>query len=51
MDVDDLAWPLFVLAGVEADFEVEGPEELRERTAEVGRRFSRAAGPAAAARS
>ncbi len=30
MEVDDLAWPLFVLAGVEAEFEIEGPEELLE---------------------
>jgi predicted DNA-binding transcriptional regulator YafY len=42
MDVDDLSWPMFVLAGVGADFEIEGPDELRERTAEVGARFSRA---------
>ena len=42
MDVDDLAWPMFVLAGTDADFEIEGPDELRERTAEVGARFSRA---------
>ena len=44
LEVDDLAWPLFVLAGVEAEFEIEGPEELRRRTAEVSRRFARAAG-------
>ncbi len=44
MDVDDLAWPMFVLAGTDADFEIEGPDELRERTAEVGARFSRAGG-------
>ena len=43
MDVDDLAWPMFVLAGVDAEFEIEGPEELRERTTEIGERFSRAA--------
>jgi predicted DNA-binding transcriptional regulator YafY len=43
MDVDDLAWPLFVVAGLDADFEIEGPEELRERTTEVGERFTRAA--------
>ena len=44
MQVDDLAWPLFVLAGVEAEFEIEGPEELLRRTAEVSKRFARAAG-------
>jgi predicted DNA-binding transcriptional regulator YafY len=44
MDVDDLAWPMFVLAGVGAEFEIEGPDELREQTAEVAARFSRAAG-------
>ncbi len=44
MEADDLAWPMFVLAGVDADFEVEGPDELRQRTAEVGARFTRAGG-------
>lgn len=42
MEVDDLAWPMFVLAQVDADFEVEGPDEMRERTAAVGARFVRA---------
>ena len=41
MEVDDLAWPMFVLAGVDAEFEVEGPDELRERVREVGERFGR----------
>ena len=47
MEVDDLAWPLFVLAGLGAEFDVEGPPELVERTATVGALFTRAAqGPA-----
>ncbi|CAN5585856.1 YafY family protein [soil metagenome] len=44
MESDDLAWPLFVLAGLDADFEIEGPDELRRRTSEVAARFARAAG-------
>jgi predicted DNA-binding transcriptional regulator YafY len=47
MEVDDLAWPLFVLAGLAAEFEVEEPPELVERTARVGALFSRAAQGAA----
>lgn len=43
MEVDDLAWPMFVLAGLGAGFEIEGPPELVERTAAVGALFSRAA--------
>jgi predicted DNA-binding transcriptional regulator YafY len=43
MEVDDLAWPLFVLAGLAAEFDVEGPPELVERTATVGALFTRAA--------
>lgn len=42
MDVDDLAWPMFALAGLGVDFEIEEPPELVERTAAVGRLFSRA---------
>ena len=44
MDVDDLGWPLLVLAGVGAEFEIEEPDELVRRTAEVGALFARAAG-------
>jgi predicted DNA-binding transcriptional regulator YafY len=44
MNVDDLAWPVMVLAGSGADFVVESPPELAERVAEVGDRFSRVAG-------
>ena len=44
MNVDDLAWPVMVLAGSGADFVVESPPELAERVAEVGTRFSRVAG-------
>jgi predicted DNA-binding transcriptional regulator YafY len=43
MEVDDLAWVLFLLAGLDADFEVEAPAELVARTAAVGERFTRAA--------
>lgn len=42
MNVDDLAWPVMVLAGSGGDFVVESPPELAERIAEVGARFSRA---------
>jgi hypothetical protein len=44
MEVDDLAWPMFVLAGLDAEFVVEGPAELRARVTDVGRRFARAGG-------
>lgn len=43
MQVDDLAWTMFVLAGLEAPFDIEGPAELVDRTAAVGELFSRAA--------
>ncbi len=42
MNVDDLAWPVMVLAGSGGDFVVESPPELVEKVAEVGARFSRA---------
>ena len=42
--MDDLAWPMVVLAGLDADFVVEGPVELRDRVADVSRRFARAGG-------
>jgi len=42
MEADDLRWPLFVLAGLGAEFDVEGPQELVERTAAVGALFTRA---------
>ena len=41
MNVDDLDWPVMVLAGSGADFVVESPAELVDRVAEVGARFSR----------
>ena len=41
MNVDDLDWPVMVLAGSGADFVVESPPELAARVAEVGARFSR----------
>lgn len=42
MQVDDLGWPMFVLATVGADFAIETPDALRERTAEVAGLFARA---------
>lgn len=41
MNVDDLDWPVMVLAGSRAEFVVESPPALAERIAEVGARFSR----------
>ena len=41
MNVDDLDWPVMVLASSGADFVVESPPELAARVAEVGERFSR----------
>lgn len=43
MNVDDLDWPVMVLAASGADFEVESPPELAARVAEVGARFTRTA--------
>ena len=43
MEVDDLAWPMFVLAGLGVAFDIEGPPELVTRTAAVGALFTRAA--------
>jgi predicted DNA-binding transcriptional regulator YafY len=43
MNVDDLDWPLMLLAGSGADFAVESPPELASKVAEVGARFSRLA--------
>jgi predicted DNA-binding transcriptional regulator YafY len=41
MRTDDLFWPLAVLATLDADFEVQGPDELRDQVAAVARRFAR----------
>ncbi len=41
MNVDDLDWPVMVLAGSGAEFVVESPPELAEKIAEVGSRFGR----------
>jgi predicted DNA-binding transcriptional regulator YafY len=41
MHTDDLFWPLAVLATLDADFVVEGPDELRDQVRSVGRRFAR----------
>ena len=43
MNVDDLDWPVMVLAGSGAELVVESPPEHAERVAEVGARFTRAA--------
>ncbi|MGZ4490918.1 MAG: helix-turn-helix transcriptional regulator [Nocardioidaceae bacterium] len=45
MEVDDLGWPMLVLAGVGADFRVEEPAELVDRLGQVGRLFTAAADP------
>ena len=42
MNVDDLGWPLMVLATVPADFTVESPAELAQRVRDVSSRFARA---------
>lgn len=42
MNVDDLVWPLMVLASVDADFTVESPPELAQRAADAADRFARA---------
>ncbi|GAB2865231.1 helix-turn-helix transcriptional regulator [Nocardioides pacificus] len=47
MNVDDLDWPMMVLANVRADFVVEEPAELRDRVAEAAARFARCAVPTA----
>ncbi len=41
MEADDLSWPLMVLAGVGAEFAVEGPDELVERLAAASELFGR----------
>lgn len=45
MNVEDLRWPLMVLARIDADFVIESPDELSEMVAGAARRFARAAGP------
>lgn len=44
MPTDDLFWPLAVLASIDADFEVEGPEELRAKLGTVSARFAATTG-------
>lgn len=51
MATDDLFWPLAVLAALDADFEVEAPEELRAKVTDVARRFRGSRGAPARARS
>ena len=43
MNVDDLQWPVMVLAQVGADFTVESPPELATMVARTAERFARAA--------
>ena len=43
MNVDSLEWPVMVLANLEADFEVEGPQELKDLVRGTAERFGRAA--------
>jgi predicted DNA-binding transcriptional regulator YafY len=42
MSVDDLAWPVMVLARLDAEVEVESPPELRDLLVRTGERFARA---------
>jgi len=42
MDVDDLGWPMFALANIGAEFEVEEPAELVEHVRRVAVLFGRA---------
>lgn len=42
MNVDDLRWPVMVLAQVDAAFEIDRPDELREAVGRTAERFSRA---------
>ena len=44
MPTDDLFWPLAVLASIDAEFEVEGPDELRLQVASVAGRFAASGG-------
>jgi predicted DNA-binding transcriptional regulator YafY len=46
MEVDDLGWPMLVLAGVGAEFTVEGPPDLVDAVRSVGALFTRAAAQA-----
>jgi predicted DNA-binding transcriptional regulator YafY len=41
MQADDLAWPMMILAGVDAEFTVEQPAELAEMVKRAGERFVR----------
>jgi len=50
MDTIDLDWPLFVLASLGHEFEVESPDELRERVARTADLFARSAADARARR-
>ncbi|GAA3740627.1 putative DNA-binding transcriptional regulator YafY [Spinactinospora alkalitolerans] len=47
MNVDELSWPLLVLAALGADFDVVGPPELRDHLHATGALFLRAAAPPA----
>jgi hypothetical protein len=43
MPTDSLDWPLMVLARIDAEFTVEGPDELRDAIASAAVRFGRSA--------
>ncbi|MGD9961605.1 helix-turn-helix transcriptional regulator [Nocardioides sp.] len=43
MNADELTWPLMLLAGIEAEFVVESPEELVEAVDRTAGRFARSA--------
>jgi len=49
MNVDDLQWPVMVLAQVGAAFEIESPDELRAECAAAAQRFAAAAAAGAGA--
>jgi predicted DNA-binding transcriptional regulator YafY len=51
MPTDELFWPLAVLATLDADFEVQSPDELRDQVASVAERFRGSRGAPARARS
>ena len=43
MNTETLDWPLMTLAGIDAEFTIEEPAELRDLAAAAGRRLSRSA--------
>lgn len=43
MNTDALDWPMFVLANIDAEFAIEGPDELAAKVQEAAQRLARAA--------